>query len=470
MSLMQSLYYGMPVLAQNALVSGYGYYLQHKRQGRGVDDVRALIAKSRTWSRQEVVAYQTRELSAMLRLCAAAVPYYRDLWSKVAIDPESLRGVADLAKLPILPKDTVRRQREQLLRPGVRPYWTQHTSGSTGTPVVVHVNERTYKLVHALLESHEEDCGVGRQDLRATFAGRMVQRAEDSSPPFWRYNRAQRQLLFSAYHMSDRTLPYYVEELARRQPVELIGYPSAIALLAGHITGSGKRGVVKPRAVVTNSETLFAWQRESIEEAFCCPVRDYYGSAEALVFAAQCAAGTYHLDPLLGIAEIVDSDGQPAAPGEPGRIVCTTLTNDVMPLVRYEVGDTAVRLDGPCPCGSALEGIREIIGRQDDVVKTPDGRIVGRLDHIFKGVTGIQECQIVQEALDCIRLLLVAEESFDDRQEGILRANARGRLGAAVRIELERVRQIPRTRAGKFRGVISRVAPDIHPVNGVGEP
>ena len=457
MSINQTLYYAMPVAAQNVLVSAYGYYLKRKRRGSGGDAVRALIAESRSWSRDQVAGHQSRELARILDRCASAIPYYREVWARAGIRPSQIRRAEDLPQLPVLPKETVRRQGASLMAPDIRPYWTQYTSGSTGTPVVVHVNARTYQLVHALLERHESDCGVGPDDLRATFAGRMVQPAERLTPPFWRYNHAQRQLLFSAYHLSERTLPYYVEELARRQPAEIIGYPSAISMVAAHINAAGRPGLVRPRVVVTNSETLFGWQREAIERAFGCQVRDYYGSAEALVFAPQCAAGAYHFDPLLGIAEIVDDRGRPVERGQAGRLLCTTLTNDSMPLVRYEIGDSAVRLDGPCRCGSALDGAREILGRQDDAIFTPDGRAVGRIDHIFKGVTGIQECQVVQETLNAVRLLIVADETFDARQEQLLRENARARLGDAIRVELVPVPAIPRRRAGKFRGVLSRL-------------
>jgi phenylacetate-coenzyme A ligase PaaK-like adenylate-forming protein len=457
MSLTQSVYYSMPVPAQNALVSAYGYYLKYKRQHPSGRKLREMVAASRSWSRQEVSAYQTRQLVQIITQCGRAVPYYRDLFAKAGIEPAKFQALTDLQRIPLLPKDTVRRERTHLMAQGASPYWIQHTSGSTGTPVVVHVDQRTYQLVDALLTDHEATCGVASTDLRATFAGRMVQPAENLTPPFWRYNHAGRQILFSAYHLSEQTLPAYVAELARRNPAELIGYPSAIATVAAHITASGQRGVVRPRVVITNSETLFAWQREIIESAFACPVMDYYGSAETVVFAPQCGAGAYHFSPLLGIAEIVDEAGQPAPPGQVGKLVCTTLSNHVMPLVRYAIGDDAVRLEGPCACGSALDGAREIIGRHDDTIMTPDGRSVGRMDHIFKGVTGIQECQIVQEARDLVRLVLVADAEFDARQETLLRHNARVRLTDAVRVEISRVKEIPRSRAGKFRGVVSRL-------------
>lgn len=452
MALSQALYAAMPVPAQNALVSAYGYYLKRKRYGPGADAVRALTAESRTWGREQVDTYQRQQLARVLQTCAA-VPYYRE----VSAGAGEIRSVADLERWPILSKDAVRRRGDELHVPGARAYWVQHTSGSTGTPVVILVNRHTYQLVHALLSAHEADCGVAPTDLRATLAGRMVQPAERLQPPFWRYNHAERQLIFSAYHLAESTLPAYVAELTRRQPAEIIGYPSAIAVVANFLRKTGAVGVIRPKVVVTNSETLFAWQRDTIEQAFHCPVRDYYGSAESVVFAPQCAAGAYHFSPLLGVAEIVDRDGAAVQPGDTGRLLCTTLTNDVMPLVRYEIGDDAVRLAGPCPCGSPLDGASEIIGRHDDAVVTPDGREVGRMDHIFKGVTGIRECQIVQESLDLIRLVLVADAGFDARQEQLLRQNALVRLGGGVRVEIERVAEIPRSRAGKFRGVLSKV-------------
>ena len=455
MSLSQSVYYSMPVPAQNALVSAYGYYLKYKRQHALGRTLREMVAASRSWSGREVAAYQTRQLNRIITHCGRAVPYYRDLFAKAGIEPGRIQALSDLRRIPLLPKETVRHEPTRLVAQGTNTYWTQHTSGSTGTPVVVHVDQRTYQLVDALLADHEATCGVAPTDLRATFAGRMVQPAEKLTPPFWRYNHPGRQILFSAYHLSERTLPAYVAELARREPAELIGYPSAIATVAAHMIASGQRGVVRPRVVITNSETLFAWQREVIESAFECPVMDYYGSAETVVFAPQCRLGAYHFSPLLGIAEVLDEAGQPARPGQVGKLVCTTLSNRAMPLVRYEIGDDAVPLEGPCPCGSALDGVREIIGRHDDTIMTPDGRAVGRMDHIFKGVTGIQECQIVQEAGDLLRLLLVADAGFDARQEALLRHNARARLTDAVRVEISRVREIPRSRAGKFRGVVS---------------
>jgi phenylacetate-CoA ligase len=141
-----------------------------------------------------------------------------------------------------------------------------------------------------------------------------------------------------------------------------------------------------------------------------------------------------------------------------------------MPLVRYEIGDSAARLEGPCGCGSSWTTFRQIIGRVDDVIVTPDGRRVGRIDHIFKGLHGIRECQVIQETARLIRLKIVMSGEFD--QETQLLENIRERLGPAMQVELERVERIPRTSSGKFRSVINRAYPSDRsevPVSAEGE-
>ena len=153
----------------------------------------------------------------------------------------------------------------------------------------MRLDSYAYRMSMALLTEHEASLGVTLDDRRATLAGRLLQPVTDSRLPLWRYNWAERQMLLSAYHMTDAVLPHYVRALERFDPVELIGYPSAIYALADYCRRCNVRPRLRLRAIVTNSETLFDWQREVIEPHLGCRVHDYYGTAESVVFAAQCA-------------------------------------------------------------------------------------------------------------------------------------------------------------------------------------
>jgi len=143
----------------------------------------------------------------------------------------------------------------------------------------------------------------------------------------------------------------------------------------------------------------------------------------------------------------------------PGELVCTGLLNADMPLIRYRMGDCAVLEDGAaskCACGRSLPTIASLEGRSDDVLQTPDGRQVGRLDPAFKGSMPLHEAQIIQESLQQIRVLYVPAEGFTPSSgDAIVRA-IHEHMGS-VEVVLQEVSQIPRERNGKFRAVISKV-------------
>jgi phenylacetate-CoA ligase len=326
----------------------------------------------------------------------------------------------------------------------------QHTSGSTGTPLALEVDEYTYKLAMALLVDHEEAHGVPFGAPRATFAGRMVQPANKLTPPFARYNRAENQMLFSSYHLNSDTFKWYANELERFSPWELIGYPSAISDLASYYLNSGTKVRYFPKAVITNSETLLEWQKENIERAFNCRVYDYYGTAEYVLFAGQEAVGQYRLNPVIGITEVLNDDGQPASEG---RLIATTLTNRAMPLLRYEIGDSGLAVSETMT-ESIAHQLHRVDGRLDDYIEMPDGRRIGRLDHIFKGVSGLVEAQIVQDRLEHCIIKAVFSGSPTEEQFQLLKENFEARTASKIKVDILKVNQIPRGPNGKFKNVV----------------
>jgi phenylacetate-CoA ligase len=128
-----------------------------------------------------------------------------------------------------------------------------------------------------------------------------------------------------------------------------------------------------------------------------------------------------------------------------------------MPLIRYRVGDFAKTEEGTCACGCAFPLIDRIEGRIEDYLRTPDGRFVGRLDHLFKGVEHVVEAQIVQPRLDELVLRIVRAEGFGPHDEQTILAEARQRLGPSIRLRFEYPETIERTAGGKFRFIVSQL-------------
>lgn len=444
----ERLYYAAPIWLQNALISTYGYNLYRKRYTGVYNTCLEEIRDSLNWSPEKIQQHQGEQLHNIVKHCRLNIPYYQTLFADYSLHENDFTQPFDIMKLPILSKQILRENSNLFQLPDTKPFMTQHTSGSTGTPLALWVNEKTYKLAMALLVNHEENNGIAFGARRATFAGRMLKQANDLKPPFSRYNKAENQRLFSSYHLNDKTFSHYKIELDKFQPEELIGYPSAICDLATHYQQSNSKPNFQAKAIITNSETLLAWQRERIESVFNCRVFDYYGTAEYVLFAGQQNDNLYHLNPIIGLTEVICDSPKDLT----GRLTATTFTNYAMPLLRYELGDTAEKLSSTDT--TIVNQLKAINGRIDDYIETPDGRRIGRIDHIFKGLTGIREAQVIQDKKDHCTIKVSLQKNDSSFDKNHLIENFKVRTGGDINVTIIEVNTIPRGANGKFKSVI----------------
>ena len=454
MSFALDAYSAMPVWIQNAALSLYGLRVQRTRYGRVQ---RETLRRLRDSERFDAAALEHLQLSALSAVVARArreVPFYRERLP-AAIEIQSL---ADLRKLPLLTKDEVKAAGLRLSSEAVPRSRRMeiHTGGTTGKPLTIYCDRETVQRNYAFFARFRLWAGVPTDGRVATFAGRRIVPA-DSSGPYWRTNLFARTRLFSSYHISTTTLDAYLDALAEFSPALIDCYPSSIEPLAVRALERGLRSI-RPRAVITSSETLFPETRHAIEQAFGCPVFDHYGAAEMSAFITQCENGSYHVNPEFGVVELL-RDGEPVGPGEQGEIVATGFVNPVMPLIRYATGDRAVSGETACACGRHFPTISMLEGRMDDVVITPDGRRVGRLDPIFKAVSSLYETRIVQDRVDHLRVEVVLRGELPVDEERILVDELRARVGPAMSIDVVRVDAIERTGSGKLRTVVNLCDP-----------
>ena len=448
----EALYFASPVWLQNVLVSAMGYKLYRRRYTGMYHELRELVRESREWSEAKKADYQSERLHEMVKHCRQNIPYYQKLFSEYGIHENHITSLKDLQKIPTLDKQTVQQRAAEFRDPRQKPYMIQHTSGSTGTPLALQVNETTYKLAMALLVDHEEYHGVNFGAPRATFAGRMIQRPDSMKPPFYRFNRAENQRIYSSYHLNNKTFSDYKRDLEVFSPEEIIGYPSAISEIASHYLRAGIKPTFKPKAIVTNSETLIDWQREKIETAFDSTVFDYYGTAEYVIFAGQDKTGQYQVNPIIGLAE----KNSPRSSADSSEIISTTLTNTTMPLLRYETNDLIISENNKNVRDQFINRFASVLGRIDDYIETHDQRRIGRLDHILKGISNVVEAQLEQLPTFDLVVHIVPTENYQEYQEDEIRENLKQRIGTGLRIDFAYTDRIPRSKNGKFKSVISR--------------
>lgn len=451
-----AIYHRLPPPLLNIVATLRGWQLQRLRYGPETGQLVEEALERDHWTPERWKSWQEERLARLLHRAATKVPYYRRLWGerRARGDQSSWER---LENWPILEKEVVRQNPEAFLAEDCNPrdMYPTHTSGTSGTPLRLWQSRKTLRAWYALCEARWRRWhGVGLSDRWAILGGQLVVPVSRKKPPYWVRNWGMRQVYLSSYHLSPESVPSYAQAIRRFQPAYLYGYSSALFTLAYECARQGV-GDLQFKVVLTNAEPVFEYQRVVIQQAFRSPVRETYGMSEMAAAAGECDHGRMHWFPDAGVVEVIQPEGDGA-----GDLIATGLVNEDMPLIRYRVGDRVkpAAAGQVCACGRTLPLLERIEGRLDDVIVTPDGRRVGRLDPVFKADLSIREAQIVQEELDFVRVRVVPDAEFGARQEEELKQRLRLRLGEGIRVEIERVKEIERTANGKFRAVISRVA------------
>jgi phenylacetate-CoA ligase len=213
------------------------------------------------------------------------------------------------------------------------------------------------------------------------------------------------------------------------------------------------------QVAVANAEPVFPYQKEAVQQAFGCALRETYGMVELLAAAGECESGALHLFPEMGWLEVLDENG-PVENGRDGEFVCTSLLDADMPLIRYRLGDRGALASetARCPCGRTLPILAALEGRSDDLLYTRDGRRIGRLDPIFKTSLAIREAQIVQESLERVRVRYVPSAGFSAADAATTAERLRQRMGS-IDVVLEETAFLPRGPNGKLHAVVCQLSP-----------
>ena len=454
---LEGAYRRTPVALQNLQVSAVGWWTNRGRYGGGYRRIAQTVGSQQALTGAALIDYQCKRLGAHLR-AAAATPFWQRRFEECGVDPAAADSRRELAKLPTIDKATVKVNLSELRNPALQGgrLANVHTSGTTGSGLVFWETRESEWERWATWWRYRERFGLTRTTWCGYFGGRGVVPRAQTRPPFWRRNLPARQVLFSAYHLSEATVADYWAELCRRQVPWLHGYPSMLHALASLAERAQLPPLAGVRCITTGAENLLANQRAVIERVFGCRVRQHYGLAEAVANMSEWQDGRMRVDEDFAYVEFVPI---PQWPGQ-FRIVGTNWANPAVPLLRYDTGDVASLEPGVSmsPDGT-WRPVAAVDGRQEDTVVLPSGALVGRLDHIFKDMTAIREARILQPRRDKLVFEIVQEPDFRTGRDDVrLLREARLRLGEEIAIELAYVAALPRTHTGKLRFVVSQIS------------
>jgi len=468
MRVKKTIYDSSPRLLRRTIGHVYGKMpirMQYQmRYGKVFRDTYEFLQKSQYWSREKLEKYQLLQLRRLLYHAYENVPYYRSVFDELRLSPDDVKTLDDLRKLPYLTREIIRDNLENLV---ARNYSESElrfttTGGSTGVPLGFYRDERVWaEKETAFITSMWRRVGFKLGDKRVVFTGYVVRSVEKGK--FWEYDLLNNRVFFSSYHMADKNLPRYIEEIRRIKPDFIHGYPSVVTILARFMKENGVEPFPSVRAVLCGSENIYQPQRDLLEEVFNCRAFSWYGHTEQTVLAGECECSTdYHVSPQYGITELIGKDGElVTGEDEVGEMIATGFINYAMPFIRYKTMDFGVHTNQRCGCGREYPLLKRVEGRLQDFVVTEDGRLISLTALIFgqhfHAFSRIKDMQIEQERRGEIMVRIVRVGGYADKDEKEIFQKIQKITGNQLFVQFEYVDEIPRTRMGKRLFLIQKL-------------
>jgi phenylacetate-CoA ligase len=411
------------------------------------------ILNTRKLSPDQLQVLREQKLRSVIRNAYEHVPYYRHLFRSNGLTPKDVRSAEDLKKVPVTTKDDLRQAGLEKITADWADLATcasVNTNGSTGKPFTIYRTQVENVTRHMLAAAALISAGLRPRDRYAGVG------------PEWVYKRRfyHRLGFFRSEAIPLSVRPeIQIQRLRKFQPTVLNGYPSALRVLMHHL--DVPLGIViRPRVIITGGEVFDPVVKKRVRSELDAEFFNIYAAHEFGALAYECQAHEgLHLNAGHFILECLDGD-KPAEFGQAGVAVMTSLYAGAMPFIRYELGDLCALSEKRCSCGSSLPLMDHPIGRADDTVILPTGKILSaqRFGQILQKFNGIDQWRVIQESEKEFVLHLVMPNKPDQEMLEKIRSQFLDYLEEPVNLDIQLVDYMEEE-TRKFRSFISKVHP-----------
>ncbi|UFS72856.1 phenylacetate--CoA ligase [Geomonas sp. RF6] len=418
--------------------------------------------------REEMEQLQLERLQATLNRVCKNVTCYKNRFKEIGMEPEDIRSIADLSKLPFTTKEDLRLNYPYgmfavPLREVVRIH---SSSGTTGKPTVVGYTRQDIKTWSNIVARFMTAAGVTHDDVvqiafgYGLFTGAFglhygSEMIGASVIPTGSGNTEKQIMIMQDYKTTALVCtPSYAVTIAER--MEKMGVdPKSLSLKVGLFGG----------------EPWSEAMRREIETRLGISATDNYGLSEVIgpgvAGECQCKKGMHICEDSF-VAEIIDPDtGEVLPPGSVGELVLTTLTKEAFPMIRYRTRDITSLEYGKCDCGRTTVRMKKTMGRSDDMLIIKGVNVYpSQIEEVLFAVEGCEpHYQLVVDrkgTLDTLEVRIEVTENifFDEmkQQKAFLDKVERridSVLGVGATVKLVEPNTIPRAE-GKATRVIDK--------------
>jgi len=399
------------------------------------------LLRTQAMSREQVLRKQREDLAQIVAFAVDNTDYYGRRFA----------DSRDIASLPILTKDEVRANLDAMLARNADRTQAHigYTGGSTGQPLAFWWDSAKHELMRAgMMRSYMMSGWRPGQKILNFWGARQDIRSGGLAKRYGEYITGEKTIAAHAYTQAQ--LGEWAGFVRAWRPILLQGYASIIAELASFVIDHKLRMPTSLLGVFSTAEMLDDRQRQLMEQAFGCKVFNQYGCREIPNIACECRHGNMHVFTDMVYLQSLPGNGE-------DHLIVTSLTNRLMPFIRYDIGDSGRLKDGECACGSPFPLMEMGMCRQNDLVRTPgDKRIYpSYFNRLLCGLEQIRQYQLVQSSPERLTLNLVTTSPLPAAAIATLHDSIRRDLDANMQFEVNYVERIEPTASGKRRFVVS---------------
>lgn len=416
--------------------------------------------KTLHFSKDDLSNYQYQKTQKLLLHAAQHVPFYRKIFQEAGFDPQSMRHLDEMNKIPVLTREDLQNHWSEIVSEKHRKTDLSKgsSSGSTGLPVFYYKDKLAVSAGHA---AHLLGWSFATWEMKSK--GLHIWGNPSTVNNEWnRWSSKMKARLFNHHKFPAYTLTHgenfrKLYTLIKKEKYDYIdGYTNAIFLFADYMKQHNLQFRHTIKQVLTTAENLQDYQRQLIEEQIA-PVYDEYGCGEINGIAYQCEeCQEYHvIDP-----HVYLEFGEPSGANAARELVITDLDNYAFPLIRYKNDDMAVPSENNTSCSIPFSSIKSVAGRQSDVIRLKDGGTLSVPSFfgsmLLKQVKGIKQYQIERVKEDLIYVNFVKSADFTGKDHDLLASALDEYLLNRINYEIHYLEEIKPAPTGKYKLLIDK--------------
>lgn len=407
-----------------------------------------------TASREKIESIQLKRLKDTLKHAYKNNQYYRKRIDDCGLDPDKLKSVKDIEKLPFTSKEDLRKNYPFGLFcvPLSEVIRVHSSSGTTGNPTVVGYTREDIEVWAEVLARIMYDVGTTKEDVV------QVSHGFGMFTGGFGFQYAAEKLGSLVVPISGGNTERQIKIMNDFKSSILCSTPSYALYMAevGERIGADFKKL-HLKLGFFGAEPWSESMRSELEERLSITALDSYGLSEVIGPGVSCECleqNGLHINEDHFLAEVIDPKTCKTLPeGEEGELIFTSLTKKAFPVIRYRTKDICFLIKDRCPCGKTFIRMSKPAGRSDDMLIIRGVNVFpSQIEEVLMKLKDLEPHYLIvvdrKNYMDTIEVWVeVAEKNF---QEKIMKLedfekSIEDKLKSAIGIRIKAVLKEPRT-------------------------